>query len=127
MTRRLPVPPDPGPTDTVETHGAAVFRFVVAEHVTATVPTDLLERALHASYSAIAMPDLADTVRERLHDTRRQIIGAITHRLTRDAETVPEGPSVPRTGPPVGPMAPLTPTPVTRPPAASRATVDLRF
>lgn len=113
--------------ETAEAYGLRALRFIVATDTTATVPDDALALAGHVYRLAIANPDLTAGSIDRLAETERQIAAAL--RLRARVERPEMAPGRPRNDdrPNTGPMAPLSPRPLTQPPAPARAVADFAF
>lgn len=72
--------------ETAYDYGVRVLAFVVAEDVTATLDTEALEQALHASTTIVAAREMAPQAMERIQLIRARIAGTI--RTRRAAEQV---------------------------------------
>jgi len=112
------------PDEPLLLYAARVLRFVIDTNVTATLTDIDLELADHVYPLAVSAPDLADTTRQRLTDTRHEILAAIARRrklAQMPADVPPVHAPAPTTTP--GHAVKLIPTPITRPPAPALATL----
>jgi len=119
---RLPELAPRQPDETAEHYGLRAFNFVVATNVTATLSDDALQLAAHVYRLAIARPDLMQATIDRFADCDRAINATIRRRAVVDTPAKPvkvKPAGVDKSD--IGPMAPLLPSPIIRPPAPSFA------
>lgn len=128
---RLPEPPGAAPNEPSFVYGARVLCWLLNGGTTATCTEQDLLRADAAAVTALAAhdgpdahaddrakvsPRALDTINARRHDIARALR---VIREPRQQTQAPVGHHDQR--PPVGPMAPLRPAPVTEPPAGDYA------
>ena len=121
--RPLPRIDDIQPGETAHVFGIRALNFLLETDCTATLSDQGLETAIAASTDAIRNPDMIDTARERLHQTRLQAYTALTDRAktrhtAEQAEAVTPAPTPSKPG--GGQPAKLRrPTPIKPLPAAA--------
>lgn len=114
--RRIPSLPETGEVETVAQRGARIVRWILETGVTVTLSELDLERADVAVGYAVARAADED-IRQTLTDTRHAILATL--RIRRAVDKAEQAEPVPSCAerPNVGPMAPLQPAPIVRPPA----------
>lgn len=124
MYPRIPEFPNSAEPETAFERGARALRWVIETGAAVALSTVDLERVdVAAGYAIIGAAD--DDMRQRLSSVRHSVLATLRIRRTlesgpapqRDACTADQRPNL-------GPMAPLRPGPVTRPPSPAEADIN---
>lgn len=121
MYLQLPKPPTATDTDTAATYGDRLFVFILETGVTATLDDRQLALAEYAGARASSTAGYLVCTYDRLSAVRRDISAAIRGRATAAAPADATTAAAPAERPNLGPMAPLTPAPIVRPPSGTAA------
>jgi hypothetical protein len=125
MTNRLPELPTATAPETCGERGARVLRWILAERVTATLSSVDLERADSAAIVAGCSATMSEACRANLSEMRHAIAATLRIRRELDKVSAPAPAGSPCERPKLGPMAPLSPAPISRPPAP--AEIEINF
>jgi len=103
------------------------LRYVLDTGVTATLNDRAIDLAIAVSTVAVAPRELLPAALARIVDVRRELYRTRARRATVVTAEAPA--SRPAEAPNVGPMAPLMPQPIGRPPAGqtAEAPIDIGF
>lgn len=121
--RIIPNFPDVTESETATERGARALRWILQTGVTVTVADVDLERADVAAGYAVGVAS-AEDIRRRISHVRHAILAELRIRRAFAKADVAQ-PSCKVERPNVGPMAPLRPAPIVRPPAPME--VDIAF
>ncbi len=108
------------------------LRFVLAHDTTATLTDSDLQGAQWAALFVLAAREISDVAIDKIANVQRLITATLRNRAIEDSAPAAVVPTVADTRPNDGPMAPLKPRPIVRPPAPAYAAprppvVDIAF
>lgn len=127
----FPLPPQRSASVDVLAYGCALLTYLLAVdvYVYGLLTDDDLEIANHASQYIVTSAGILPIAVDNISAVRHEIMSVLRHRqaerellTTLAARTAPE-PHKPN----VGPMAPLSPEPITRPPSTTAQKVEIEF
>lgn len=129
-TRAFPLPPTRSADSTAYVYGCQILAYLLAAdvYVYGLLSDEDLESALHASGYIVTAPDILPKAVDNLSEIRHAILETLQCRRDERAivDVTPIRQSEPQT-PNIGPMARLTPAPITRPPSTSARKVEVQF
>ena len=124
--RELPTLDPRAADETITAYGYRIVMFLIACEVTATLATEDLELARHTVITIYGQHP-SDTLVANLRVIERILSAVIDGRTVTAAPETTRTIAAPPSKPNIGPMAPLSPPPIARPPAPERIRAPLNF